>query len=81
MGTRARSRSASLISMRGPRSRSARYTFSSELRFMCGHSLQAQFSRRGGAAMNSLSGAPFFIWCKMPGSVATTKLFLSLLTA
>lgn len=50
MGTRARSRRPSAISRRGERSRSARYTFSSVLRFMCGHSLQAQ-ALSGGAGM------------------------------
>ena len=77
MGTRARSRRPSAISRRGERSRSARYTFSSVLRFMCGHSLQAHDSFIGGAAMSVLSGAPFFIWCKIPGSVATMNVCLS----
>jgi hypothetical protein len=66
--------------MRGSRSRSARYTFSSEFRFMCGHSLHAHFSFIGGAGMSSLSGAPFFIWCRIPGSVATMNVFFSLAT-
>ncbi len=33
--------------------------------------MHAHVSLSGGAAMSVLSGAPFFIWCRMPGSVAT----------
>lgn len=38
---------------------------------MCGHSLHEHDSLSGGAASSVLSGAPFCIWCRIPGSVAT----------
>lgn len=44
---------------------------------MCGHSLHEHDSFIGGAAIKVLSGAPFFIWCKMPGSVATMNVCFS----
>jgi len=47
-----------------------RYTFSSVLSRMKGHSLHEQ-PLSGGAGMNVLPGAAFFIWWMIPASVTT----------
>ena len=70
-GTRARSITSGDNSIRGSRSRSATYSFSSVLSAMYGHILQLQLPSPPGTPMKVLSGAAFSIWWMMCGSVAT----------
>ena len=68
-------------SIRGLRSRSATYSFSSVLSAMYGHMLQLQFPSPPGTPMNVLSGAAFSIWWMICGSVATNMVLLGELIA
>ena len=69
----AASRSGSSISIRGCKSRSATYSFSSVFSAMYGQMLQLQLPSAPGAPMKVLPGIASSIWWMMCGSVATIR--------